>query len=223
MRIAGFVPSKLNSERLPGKNIKPLAGVPLVNYCLRTLNAVKDIDETVIFASEPSISAHIEKTVSYCFLKRPEYLDTQQARVQDFVLEFLKADPADIVVLLHITSPFIRPRTVADCLEKVRSGGYDSAFAAVAMRKFCWFKGRPLNYALDKPTPRTQDLEPVIVEQSGLYVFKRELFLRCGQRTSQRSFIRLIDEYEAHDIDTPEDFQLAELIAAKQAGSGEGR
>jgi CMP-N-acetylneuraminic acid synthetase len=212
MRIAGFVPSKLNSERVPEKNIKALAGVPLVNYVLRTLNQVKSVDESIIFASEPRITEYIEKGLRYRFVRRPEYLDTQKAKVQDFISEFLKADNADIVVLLHITSPFIKPETVEDCVSRVASGEYDSAFAAVALKKFCWFKGKPLNYSLENPTPRTQDLEPVVVEQSGLYVFKRTLFEQHQQRLSAKAYIRTIDECEAHDIDTPEDFAMAELI-----------
>jgi len=212
MRIVGLIPSKLNSERLPRKNILPLAGAPLVNYVLKTLNEVRSIHETIIFASEPSITKYIDPGLSYRFLKRPAYLDTQQAKVQDFISEFLKLDTADIIVLLHITSPFIRPTTVEDCIQQVASGKYDSAFAALAMRKFCWFMGKPLNYALDQATPRTQDLEPVIVEQSGLYVFRRGLFEKHKQRVSAQSYIHLVDKYEGHDIDTPKDFELAELI-----------
>ena len=212
MRIVGFVPSKLNSQRVPGKNIRNLAGVPLVNYVLRTLNEVKSIDETIIFASEPSITEYLQKGLCYKFLKRPEYLDTQEAKVQDFISEFLKVEPADIITLLHITSPFIKAETISDCIQQVASGKFDSAFAAVTLNKFCWFKGQPLNYSLEQPTPRTQDLEPVLVEQSGLYVFRRELFERSGQRISAKPYIRNVDEIEGHDIDTPEDFELAEMI-----------
>jgi CMP-N-acetylneuraminic acid synthetase len=213
MKIVGFVPSKLNSERVPGKNIRPLAGIPLVNYVLRTLNKVKDVEETIIFASEPSITGYVEKGLKYKFIKRPEYLDTQEAKAQDFIAEFLKADKAGIIVLLHITSPFIKAKTVEDCLQQVVSGKYDSAFAALALRKFCWFKGSPLNYSLGQPTPRTQDLEHLIVEQSGLYVFRRELFEKTRQRVSPRPYIRIVDDHEGHDIDTSEDFEMAELIA----------
>lgn len=61
MRIVGFVPSKLNSERVPRKNVRKLGNVPLVNYALRTLNQVKQLDDIIIFASEPSIINYNEK------------------------------------------------------------------------------------------------------------------------------------------------------------------
>ncbi len=69
-----------------------------------------------------------------------------------------------------------------------------------------------MNYSLEKPTPRTQDIEPVIVEQSALYVFKREVFETSGQRISAAPYMKIIDHFEGHDIDNSEDFKVAELI-----------
>ncbi len=212
MRIVGFIPSKLNSERLPSKNVKDLGGIPLVNYTVRAFNKVSLIDDVIVYASEPSICTYIQHGLKYRFLERPAFLDTQEAKIQDIIREFLQQEPAEIIVLLHITSPFLKPQTIYDCVEKVASGKYDSAFTAYEIRKFCWFRGAPLNYSLDKPTPRTQDIDPVIVEQSSLYVFRREVFEKSGQRISARPYIKYIDHFEGHDIDTPEDFRIAELI-----------
>ncbi len=216
MRIVGFIPSKLNSERLPQKNVRMLGNTPLVNYVMRTLNKVELIDDSIIFASEPSIVKYIEKGLKYTFMERPPYLDTNEAKVQDFVGEFLKREKAEIIVLLHITSPFIKPETVSECLKKVISGENDSAFAAQEVRRFAWYQGKPLNYSLEKPIPRTQDMEPIVFEQSGLYVFRREVFVTQAQRISSNPFIKLVNAFEGHDIDTLEDFQLAELILEKQ-------
>ena len=215
MRIVGFVPSKLNSERLPGKNVLPLGGVPLVNYGLRTLNKVELIDDIVIFASEPSITKYIEDGLKYTFLERPVYLDSNEAKVQDFVGEFLRRDKAEIIVLYHITSPFIKPETVSECVEKVLSGEHDCAFTAQVFRKFAWFGGKPLNYSLEEAIPRTQDLEPVIFEQSGFYVFKREVFEKEAQRVTSNPYIKFVDRFEGHDIDTGEDLRFAEFILEK--------
>jgi CMP-N-acetylneuraminic acid synthetase len=212
MRVVGFIPSKLNSERLPRKNILPLRGVPLVNYVLRTLNNVTAIDECIVFASEPSIITYIEKGIRYSFLERPASLDTQDAKLQDFLGAFIDRVMADIIVLHHITSPFLSPETVSECIENVVSGRYDSAFTALEAKRYAWFNGKPLNYSLDMPTPRTQDLQPVMFEQSGLYVFRREIFETAGKRIAPDPYIKIVDEFEGHDIDTPEDFRLAELI-----------
>ena len=212
MRTVGFIPSRLNSERVPSKNIRELGGTPLINYTIKALNRVNIIDDIVLFASEPSICDYIQHGLEYTYVKRPESLDTQGATIQDIISEFFKVDNADTIVLLHITSPFLKPETIEECIRVVNSGKHDSAFTAYEFQKFCWYKGKPLNYSLDAPTPRTQDIAPVSVEQSSLYVFKREVFEKTGQRISTNPYIKNIDHFEGHDIDTPDDFRIAELI-----------
>jgi len=213
MNVVGFVPCKLNSERLPRKNILPLGGRPLINYALATL-AASAVDDTVIYSSSDEIMASVEPGVPCRHLLRPAELDSDDARVQDFVGGFLRDVDADVVVLLHITSPFFRPHTVDACIEAVRSGRCDSAFAAIEARRFAWFDGQPLNYDPDQPTPRTQDLTPVLFEQSGLYVFTRELFERTGSRIGDEPHIEIVDEFEGHDIDTALEFEIAEAMLA---------
>lgn len=209
MKIVAFTPSRLNSQRVPQKNIKMLGRMPLVNYALQTMSKIGLIDDVVIFASEPSIRGYIKEGIKYSYLKRPAFLDTQEAKVQDLIREFLKLCDADIIAMFHITSPFLRGETILECLQKVKSGGYNSAFTAFRVDRRCWFKGMPLNFSVDDKTEKYQ--ETVIVEHS-LYVFKREVFEKTGQRISSNPFIKYIDHFEGHDIDTPEDFRIAELI-----------
>lgn len=212
MRIVGVIPARLGSDKVPFQNIKQLGGIPLVNYTVRTMNKVKLIDDIIVFASEPSICDHIYHGLKYRYVERPKSLDAPETTTQDIIGEFLKVDNADIIVLWHITSPFLRPETIIECIEKVKSQEHDSAFTALEIRKFCWFKGSPLNYSLSEPTPRTQDIEPVIVEQSALYVFKRDFFERTKQRVNLTPYIKIIDHFEGHEIDSQADFKIAELI-----------
>lgn len=216
MRVVGFVPSKLNSQRLLRKNVRPLGGRPLVNYVLETLSRCA-LDETVVYASTDEISDYIEPGLPYRFVQRPERLDTDQSTVQDFVGGFLDDVACDVVVLLHITSPFITATTVTACIDAVTSGRHESAFVALEMQRFAWFRGSPLNYRLDQPTPRTQDLDPVLVEQSGCYVFTRDLFERTGRRIADEPYIHPVGLVEGHDIDTAEEFATAEALLSAGA------
>ena len=212
MKIVGLIPARLGNDKVPFQNVKKLGGIPLVNYTIRAMNKVRLIDDIIIFASEPTICEYVSQGLKYRYTERPAHLDAPGTKTQDIIVEFLKMETADIIVLWHITAPFLKVETIIECVEKVKSHEYDSAFTAIEIKKFCWFKGEPLNYSLSKPTPRTQDIEPVIVEQSHLYVFTREVFEKTGQRISSNPYIKIIDHFEAHDIHTPEDFRIAELI-----------
>jgi len=209
MKVIAFTPSRLNSQRLPQKNIKPLDGIPLVNYALKAMAEIDLIDEIVLFASESSICKYITKGLNYKYLKRPTSLDTQKTKVQDLIREFLNLYKADIIVMFHLTSPFLSPLTIHKCVEKVVKHGYDSAFTGIALYNRCWFRDKLLipEY-IEEDKARN---EPVVVEHS-LYVFKKHVFEKSGRRIAENTFIQYVDAFEGHDIDTPEDFMIAEFI-----------
>ena len=60
MKVTALVPSKLNSQRLPTKNIRMLGGRPLVNYILDILNRADSVEEVYLYASDDSICKWIE-------------------------------------------------------------------------------------------------------------------------------------------------------------------
>ena len=97
-------------------------------------------------------------------------------------------------------------------VRKVTDEGYDSAFSAERMQTFTWYRGEPLNYALDA-IPRTQEIEPVFVETSAFFIFRREIWCDLHQRIGRHPYVAVVDRIEGIDIDYPEDFTLAEVIA----------
>ena len=80
------------------------------------------------------------------------------------------------------------------------------------LKKFAWFNGKPINYDLEEPIPRTQDLPDLFVEQSGLYVFHREKFINTKRRIGLNPLHCIVDESEGIDIDDHFDLTLARQI-----------
>ena len=120
---------------------------------------------------------------------------------------------ADIYVLAHATSPFIRPATIEEAVARVQSGECDSAFSAERIQTFAWYGGRPLNYSLTH-VPRTQELEPVYAETSAFFVFGRDVWCKHHRRIGEHPYVAVTDRIESTDIDNPDDFTLAEAIVA---------
>ena len=216
MKVIGLIPYWMDYQTQNGvsahKNLKKLGGQYLINYSLRVLKSTKDIDQVLIYASDERVLDITDDSIDFDYLKRPKFLDANDIAIEDIIDEFLKVSDADIIVMLHPNSPFLRSSTVHECVEKVISGDFDSAFTAYEYKKLTWFNGRPLNYSLDKPTPQLKQLDPVIFEQSSLYIFTRESYLKHHKRVGVKPYIKIIDHFEGHEVNVLEDFQIAELI-----------
>ena len=213
MKTVAFVPIRLNSQRVSGKNLRLLGGEPLMCHILRTLTRVEGIDEVYVFCSDERIVELLPEGVR--FLKRSAELDRDTTLGREIYDAFTARVEADLYVLAHATSPFIRPETIAGALDKVRSGEYDSAFSAEKIQTFAWYEGRPLNYALDN-IPRTQTIKPVYIETSAFFIFPRELWCAHHRRIGDRPYMAVVERVEGLDIDYPEDFAMAEIIAASR-------
>lgn len=209
MKVVAFVPMKLQSERVPKKNLKLLGGKPLYLYILEALVKVSSIDEIYVYCSDKAIANKLPEPVR--FLQRDEVLDKPETLGGDIYNSFIREIDADIYILAHTTSPFMRAETIGNALDQVINCGHDSAFPVQEVKNFIWFNGEPLNYSLDA-VPRTQDLSPIYVETSGFFVFKKEVWCELGQRIGKNPFMCPVDYSEGVDIDEPEDFKLAELL-----------
>ncbi len=210
MKIAAYIPIKLNSVRTPGKNIKPLSdGTPLCELMFETLDRTRNIDEKYCFCSDESIKKYLKGTVH--FLKRNPYLDGNEVKCNEIIRSFIDIVSPDIVVLTHVTSPFLKAETIEECVEKVKSGKYDSAFTVYKIQELLWKDGKPLNFDA-ACTPRTQDLPIIYGETNGVFVFTREVFEKTGRRVGKNPFFYELNFPETIDINYPEDFLITNAV-----------
>ena len=186
MKTVAFVPLRLNSQRVAGKNLRLLGGEPLMCHILRTLAGIGEIDEVYAYCSDERICEYLPRGVR--FLRRSPGLDRDTTLGREIYDSFTADVEADLYVLAHATSPFIRAETVADALRHVRSGEYDSAFSAEKIQTFA----------------------------SAFFIFPRTLWCGRGRRIGEKPYMAVVDRIEGLDIDNPEDFTMAEIIAASR-------
>lgn len=210
MKVVAFVPIKLNSQRLPHKNILPIAGHPLCWHLCNTLLKVNNIDEVYVYCSDERVSDYIPEGV--ILKKRDKKLDGDLVKGFDIYKSFISEVDADVYVLAHTTSPFIRQESIDNALEHIVSGSNDSAFSAEKIQTFAWYKDKPINYDLND-VPRTQDLEPIWVETSAFFMFKKEIFTDYNRRIGFNPYIQEVSGIEAIDIDEKKDYDLACQLA----------
>ncbi|MBQ8896616.1 MAG: NTP transferase domain-containing protein [Clostridia bacterium] len=209
MKIIAIMPIKLNNERLPGKNVMVLGGKPLLQHQLEAVREANVADEIYVYCSNEAVCEYLPQKVE--FLKRSQHLDLPTSNFSQIFEAFSNEKPADVYIYVHATAPFISVETIKECVNAVLSGEFDSAFCAVKIQDFLWKDGEPLNFDAMN-IPRSQDIEPIYRETSGVYVFTNDVFKAYRRRIGKKPYIKEVSFKEAVDINNPEDFKLAEAM-----------
>lgn len=210
MKVVAYVPIKLKNERMPNKNIKSFDdGTPMAHLLFDTLSEVEEIDEIYCYCSDPMIKDYLSGRVK--FLQRDKSLDLPQIKRADIIRAFANDVDSDIILLSHVTSPFVKADTVRKCVNAVKIGEYDSAFTAGKVQEYLWQDNKPVNFN-PADTVRSQDLPIMYKETSGCFVFTRKIFFETGRNIGYKPFVCEVDKIEEIDINYPQDFIIANAI-----------
>lgn len=211
MKTAAFLPAKGSSNRIPNKNTMLLDGEPMFLRSLKKLANCKLIDE-VYLDTESTEIMELAGEVRCKLLRRDPALASNKTDGNQLFLNQVRHTDADICVQLLCTSPLIRPETIEKAVEVLRDHPeYDSVVAVRKEKQYRWAGGRP-EYDLNH-IPNSVDLDDTVIESMGMYVMRREAVLRLERRIGDTPYLLEIDPMEAIDVNWPEDFELAHLIA----------
>jgi CMP-N-acetylneuraminic acid synthetase len=213
--VTALVPIKDHSERVPGKNFKDFIGKPLYHHIVENLDVTYAVDEILIDTDSPRVILEAKDlSPKVRVIERPEHLRGDFVSMNKVIAHDLEQSRADIYLQTHATNPLLKPQTIANALKAfVESEEHDSLFTVNQYQsRFYHADGTPLNHDPENLI-RTQDLDPLYEENSGLYVFTRESFFGLGRRIGAKPLLYPIDRIEATDIDDAFTFRLAELLA----------
>ena len=213
--LIALLPMRHKSERVPEKNYRPLNGRPLYAYILETLQQCAEIERIVVDTDSPIIHQGIRSVFpDVQLLDRPEHLRRGDVPMNEVLAHDAEEVPAEFYLQTHSTNPLLKPGTISRAIARFFEGypENDSLFSVTPLRARLWdAKKNPLNHD-PGVLLNTQDLEPVFLENSCLYIFRRELFLRSRNRIGTHPLMFETSLEEALDIDTESDFQLAERM-----------
>lgn len=219
MKIAALVPMRHHSQRVPGKNYRPLAGRPLFQHILETLRTVSEIDTVIVDTdSEPVMDGVRRLFPDVKLIARPEHLRADDVPMNDILLYDTAQVQADFYLQTHSTNPLLRAETISRGIKSFLSDypKYDSLFSVTRLQtRLYWQDGRAINH---NPLEllQTQDLPPVYEENSCVYLFTRENLERKKHRIGDKPFMFEIDADEAWDIDEELDFEIADFLMRKR-------
>lgn len=215
--VIAFIPVRGGSKSIPLKNIKPLAGKPLVCWNIEALEKCDAVDEIVVATD----SNEIWETVSSCNYKKVKLYrrsaenacDT--ASTESVMLEYIEyAELADetIFMLVQATSPMTKTNHFEEALKQYAEGKYDSMLTCVRNYRFFWSEdGKSLNYDY-RNRPRRQDFKGLLMENGAFYINTVGNILRDKNRLSGKIGVYEMPGYTATEIDEPEDWMILEQL-----------
>jgi CMP-N-acetylneuraminic acid synthetase len=218
-RIIALVPMRHHSQRVPGKNYRPLAGKPLYQHIIETLLAVPEVSEVVVDTdSQPIIKGLRRDFPQVGILPRPEHLRADTVPMNEILLYDTTQVQAEFYLQTHSTNPLLKPATISRAIQTFKADYpvHDSLFSVTRLQTRLYDQqGNALNHDPDILL-RTQDLPPVFEENSCLYIFTRENLARRRNRLGERPQMFEIDAVEAWDIDEELDFAISEFLLSRK-------
>lgn len=219
MKLAALVPMRHHSQRVPGKNYRPLAGKPLFQHILETLNAVPEIGTIIVDTdSEPVMDGVRRLFPDVKLIQRPGHLRADDVPMNDILLYDTAQVKADFYLQTHSTNPLLKAETISSGIKDFLAEypKYDSLFSVTRLQTRLYFQdGRAINH---NPLEliQTQDLPPVYEENSCIYMFTRENLERKKHRIGDNPLMFEIEADEAWDIDEELDFEIADFLMRKR-------
>lgn len=220
MSLLGLVPMKGHSERVPGKNLRPIAGKPLFHWVTRTLFEAELVDEVVIDTDSDEIEAFVSEAFPEVSIhRRPEHLHGDMVPMHDVVVDVAESTDHEHVLQTHSTNPLLESSTIDEAISSyLDSDDHDSLMSVTPWQsRFFFSDGRPVNHDPAVLT-RTQDLEPLLEENSSIYIARRDQIIESGLRVGRNPLLFQIGREEATDIDEELDFRIAEFLLERRLG-----
>ncbi len=217
MKTVALLPMKANSERVKGKNFKNFGGKPLFRWILDKLIEIDEIDKIVINTDAREIlKAHgLEESSKIIIRDRKKEICGDLVSMNTIIDDDIQSIDSDIYMMTHTTNPLLEKKSIISAIKKYKNSllknKADSLFTVTKLQERLYSKnGLPINHDPENLI-RTQDLEPIYIENSNLYLFTKDSFKTTNARIGLNPITYLTDDFESTDIDTKSDWEFAEI------------
>lgn len=225
----GTICARGGSRGVPGKNVRPLAGHPLIAYTIAIARRCEFIDSVVVSTDSEEIAAVAKRYgVDVPFLRPAELATDTAAKVpaiQHAVREVERARgaPVDLVVDLDPTAPLRTKDEVRACWDLVQTPATDVVFTVARAEKSPYFNMveivdgyARLSKSLERPVVRRQDAPAVYAMNASVYAYRRAHLMADGRVIAPRSRIVEMPPERSRDVDSSLDFAFLEFLVREK-------
>lgn len=213
-KFTALIPLKGHSQRVPGKNLRPLAGRPLFHWVCLALKDAPSIGTIAIDTDSDDVEDAIRAFDSDIeVLRRPEELQGDTMSVNRLIEWQMSQLPGENFLQTHATSPLLRTSTIEGAIKTFNEDNdCDSVFTVTRHQARMYTQaGEAINHNPEELI-QTQDLPPIYEENSCLYVFTRSGFAKHGRRIGGAPRMYETPKPDDVDIDTEDDFSYAAYL-----------
>lgn len=229
MRILGLVPARSGSKGIPGKNIRLLAGVPLLEYTRRAATESGIIDRLILTTDSPEI-ADIGKKIGFevPFLRPYELAkdDTPMLPVIKHTLSYLESNLwiPDIIVLLQPTTPLRKSKHIIEAVQLLITLNCNSVVSVSEVPKhfspdfvFRIDQERLVHFLPEgQQVTRRQDARQAYYRDGSVYAFWLKTLVMSGNIYGDWCHPLIVPSNETVNLDTQEDWARAEVLLLKE-------
>lgn len=215
MNVA-FIPVRGGSKSIPLKNIREIAGKPLVYWVAKAANDCPDIEKVFVATDSAKIKKVVEdlELEKVCVIGRSVSSATDTATTESAMLEFAPKYKFSNIVLIQATSPLLTSKDLSGGFSTFYKGGIDSVLSVVRQKRFQWAIDDngfaiPVNYDIFH-RPRRQEFNGYLVENGAFYITNRVNLLKSKNRISGHIGFYEMDEETYFEIDEQNDWLIVE-------------
>lgn len=219
-KIIAIIPARGGSKGIPRKNIRLLAGKPLIAYTIEAASKSKYIDRAIVSTEDEEI-AEISKLHSAEVIKRPNELGEDNVTLDPVIFHAVNSIEKkedikyDFVLTIQPTSPLLTTETLNKTIEIMLNGDYDTLISVKDETHLYWTKKDGGFIPIYKERKNRQNLDPIYKETGAILISKRESIIE-DNRIGDKIFLFEIPKEESIDIDTYQDWWIAENLLKKQ-------
>ena len=221
--IIAIIPARAGSKRISGKNIKNFFGKPIIAHSIEIAHKTKLFDKIIVSTENKKIASIAKKNNAEVPYIRPVKLAGDRVgtdKVIAHAIKWLKAEGLNIkaACCIYPTAVFVKSEDIVKAYKKMVNGNWDYVFSAASFqstvfRSFVKLKNNGVKMLFPgKENSRTQDLKKTYHDAGQFYWGKPEVWLKLKAVFSPSSTFINIPRWRAHDIDTVEDWQQAEIF-----------
>ncbi|MBU3568170.1 pseudaminic acid cytidylyltransferase [Polynucleobacter alcilacus] len=219
-----IIPARGGSKRIPQKNIKNFHGHPIISYSIQSAIKSNLFDEVMVSTDDPEIAEiSIKYGASVPFLRSAANSDDYSG-TGDALNEVLKKYEEvgkyfSVACCLYPTAPFVTEDRIKQAFAELQISTFDVIFPVAKFRPTIFRSYRMLadsSVAMNFPEyeiSRSQDLPDAYYDAGQFYFFRTQNFFKLKNKNTfgLSKGVIVLDDSEVQDIDSPEDWQMAEM------------